>query len=616
MHTDRTFWLKLLFLTTCALCATTLFPTAVHLDNVQEGLRVLPAAEMAQRNDWLLPTLHGETYLAKPPLIYWLIRLLMPLCSWIGGEPNPYAASELAARIIVGLAGTLTVLLTYLAGKDLLRDDTTLVPGPRSPVPVREADPAFLAACTLCGGPLLIHQSRTAEIDILIAPLTLLGVWIGHKAIASRAQSGRTDFTRVAMLCGVFGLLALAKGPPGMIILAIALALGPAAHAAFAVRPHLRLGSLGRLLPIAAGLALFTTFAVLRTSELTDPLSVLGMTLSSSLLALLVWTIARALRYRDRLVDWYKGLHAVHIAATPAIGLGILWLWFAALANRIGWDTLQSAGNKEATDNLRVLVPNATTQYTEAVLYAAGLGSIAFVALLIWIAKDRPRLPRGVWTCLAWALGTVLVFGLAGRGTARYITAVWPALALAGGAWIAAAIRDIPWAKHLPRIIPTVTALTCLGALAWYGVLPSGLPDRGQRSSPKFMMSFLAGTKARNADPEPPGLDRPPTPDAVATLGIWDPNIDIYARQYGLDPLGHFFKRGQRRYGLGPPTLAETLKSYDGVVALIVPEDVKIPRSIKAVPDEWQADGDDYLELWYGEAGRTPTNVWIVSPDP
>ena len=45
--------------------------TAIGVVNEQEAFRATAAREMHARSDWIVPTLHGEPYLAKPPLIYW-----------------------------------------------------------------------------------------------------------------------------------------------------------------------------------------------------------------------------------------------------------------------------------------------------------------------------------------------------------------------------------------------------------------------------------------------------------------------------------------------------------------------------------------------------------------
>ena len=41
----------------------------------EEGRRIMPAVEMIERGDWIVPHFHGEPYLRKPPLVNWLIAL-------------------------------------------------------------------------------------------------------------------------------------------------------------------------------------------------------------------------------------------------------------------------------------------------------------------------------------------------------------------------------------------------------------------------------------------------------------------------------------------------------------------------------------------------------------
>src|SRR5262245_40544672 len=46
--------------------------------------------EMLERGEWIVPTLQGEPYLDKPPLLYWLVRL-----SYQG-----FGVTESAARLV------------------------------------------------------------------------------------------------------------------------------------------------------------------------------------------------------------------------------------------------------------------------------------------------------------------------------------------------------------------------------------------------------------------------------------------------------------------------------------------------------------------------------------
>src|SRR5690606_30503325 len=104
-----------------ALCAVTFFLglTTHGLTNWREAQRALVARGVARRGDWLVRTVNGEPYLAKPPLIYWA---QLGLARLRGSQPT-----ELDLRLTVALAASLGVLATYWAGRRILR--SALPPG-------------------------------------------------------------------------------------------------------------------------------------------------------------------------------------------------------------------------------------------------------------------------------------------------------------------------------------------------------------------------------------------------------------------------------------------------------------------------------------------------------
>ncbi len=70
------------------------------------------AVEMAQRNDFVVPTLGGEPYLPRPPLAYMGGALSINALS-------PPLTAHNAARVIVGLALALVLLATAFASREL-----------------------------------------------------------------------------------------------------------------------------------------------------------------------------------------------------------------------------------------------------------------------------------------------------------------------------------------------------------------------------------------------------------------------------------------------------------------------------------------------------------------
>lgn len=78
----------------------------------EDAISIGVAAEMASRNDYVVPTLGGETYLPRPPLAYMGGALAIDAFS-------PPLQVHNAARMIVGLALALILLATGAASREL-----------------------------------------------------------------------------------------------------------------------------------------------------------------------------------------------------------------------------------------------------------------------------------------------------------------------------------------------------------------------------------------------------------------------------------------------------------------------------------------------------------------
>src|SRR5262249_30140555 len=66
--------------------------------------------EMLAAGEGVVPLLHGQPYLDKPPLLYWLVMAAYSL----GG------VADGVARVVPGLVGVLTVLAAWLWGRLVL----------------------------------------------------------------------------------------------------------------------------------------------------------------------------------------------------------------------------------------------------------------------------------------------------------------------------------------------------------------------------------------------------------------------------------------------------------------------------------------------------------------
>src|SRR5436189_5686933 len=88
--------------------AAILYPTlGFHLLEPDEGRYAQIPKEMLARDSWVVPTLQGEPYLDKPPLMYWLVALSYSL----------FGVSAQSARLVPAVCVHLTILAVYLLGR-------------------------------------------------------------------------------------------------------------------------------------------------------------------------------------------------------------------------------------------------------------------------------------------------------------------------------------------------------------------------------------------------------------------------------------------------------------------------------------------------------------------
>lgn len=146
-----------------------------------EARRAVPAREMLESGDWLLPRLNGELYLRKPPLLYWLIAGLGRIAGGVG---------EWVARVPSAVVALVTIGLCY---RHALR-----VFGPW---------PALFTVQILIANAGFTVFARRAEIEMLLAGLCTVALLLLLRFVR---EGGRG-----ALLGGYFlmGLAFLAKGP-------------------------------------------------------------------------------------------------------------------------------------------------------------------------------------------------------------------------------------------------------------------------------------------------------------------------------------------------------------------------------------------------------------------
>jgi 4-amino-4-deoxy-L-arabinose transferase-like glycosyltransferase len=163
-----------------------------------EGQRATPPAEMLRHHRYIIPTINGKDYLAKPPLLYWAIAGVYRLT----GDVAP-----LTARIPAALSFVALVLCVYVFTR-------------------REAgeNAARWSALAVMLSPYVIDRARYAELDV---PLTL-ATFLAIMALRAACRPGpAAQSTRAVLLGGVaLGAAILLKGPvPFLFLLGAWLAL-------------------------------------------------------------------------------------------------------------------------------------------------------------------------------------------------------------------------------------------------------------------------------------------------------------------------------------------------------------------------------------------------------
>jgi 4-amino-4-deoxy-L-arabinose transferase-like glycosyltransferase len=148
--------------------------------------------QMLAADSWVVPVLHGQPYLDKPPLLYWLVML----------SYEAFGVSAAAARLVPAVAAWLTVAVVYAWGR--------LAAGRRV---------ALFAALLLALTPDFVYRGR------MLTTNGLLGLWVtvawgcGHAALLG----GRRPGLLWALAGLATGLGVLTKGPVAVVLVVVPL---------------------------------------------------------------------------------------------------------------------------------------------------------------------------------------------------------------------------------------------------------------------------------------------------------------------------------------------------------------------------------------------------------
>lgn len=190
----------------------------------EEGRRALPAREMLESGDWILPTVFGRPYLTKPPLGYWTIA---------GTARLTGSVDELSTRLPSVCATALTAVLLLLLGRSMTGQRAGLI--------------AALCFLVTFG---TFDKGADGELEAQLALWTTAAV-----ASLWAARSRALGFELAGALA--LGLALLVKGPPALVFFG-AFALGIAS-----VRGRGWLVSRPCLLVLGAGLVVALSWILL-----------------------------------------------------------------------------------------------------------------------------------------------------------------------------------------------------------------------------------------------------------------------------------------------------------------------------------------------------------------
>jgi 4-amino-4-deoxy-L-arabinose transferase-like glycosyltransferase len=168
--------------------------SGTDLKEPNEPIAAQAALEMLQHREWIVPTVNGEPYPDKPPLLFWAICA----ASWPFGDVN-----ELSARLPSALAALSLVLAVFFLTRGVL--------GTRG---------AFLGAATLAVSTFFVEQARYVQHDMLLC----LGVSVAILALFRLKDGDAPAAAWVALAACALTFGILAKGPIGLALPAMVLA--------------------------------------------------------------------------------------------------------------------------------------------------------------------------------------------------------------------------------------------------------------------------------------------------------------------------------------------------------------------------------------------------------
>jgi hypothetical protein len=426
-------------------------------------------------------------------------------------------------RLAAALAGTLGVLATYVLARGLLRP--VRVPG-QSGGGSGHIVGARWAAVFLATGVLYFRSARIGELDILLAPSVVgaIGcIWMAWRRALEREETERPrDWIEVLGLrghwpavlgaAGCASVAALTKGPPALMVIALG------GYGGIVLWICLRVG------PVSAGrarlgaLAGGVLFALVAAMSVKGAFDAVGVVLIGLMGGALGYGVVGAVNRRAFKGMWYglANTHPVMVLGVPVLAF---WWWWSGVTARIGPELAYVLAKEQADNDLNLFQASSPLRNLEALAYGCGLGSILMLVGCAWWVRYRPAVrvgAAGIVMAAAWVGLSFAALSLFGKGVPRYLTPVWPGVAILAGAWV---VR-----KRDPAEGPAggrgglALALSCaalgLGQAWWYGL---GREVFEHERSPRALMQTLTRVEERGR---------------FASFEFYTPALDYYAGSY------------------------------------------------------------------------------------
>jgi len=322
---------------------------------------------------------------------------------------------------------------------------------------------------------LYVRSSRTGELDILLVPFTVIGIGAMHAAWSFAAEHRRTHFGAVA-LCGACAVgAALSKGPPALVCIGVAMVFGPMMWAGGERDGRTRARAIGAAAGALTVIVLVVLLHPVRIGDLP------GLIVLEAMGALAGWTIG-SVAETGGFRRWFGVMAKTHPVGVLGAAIALLWAWSWYLKGAFGAEYVAEKTAKEVGNNLNLFVAGASVKNLSFVAYGSAPIFAATVAGLVIIVRERVRLTRSMCLLLAWLIGGFIVFSIAGKGVARYLTPLWPACAMLGGWFIAQWVPRIVGeaARRRVLIAMSVVVVGAAGAQGWWYALGRSTSNDGR----------------------------------------------------------------------------------------------------------------------------------------